>query len=214
MHFRRVRSRWLRYFRAAHAGLHPLPPGNKEEPGRASPPNLGADLSKHFFSCLGNKSSAREPPFGVQAGIRKDKPEGNGAASRTKGGSRARCARGSGSQLSSPVRAEHVVSFTKPLQRLVCRGLGLPRVGLQTGSVCRGRGEKYHDAISNCPHPENCRWAYNRGMGKQNFLFPHVHSKTSSSFSPAMGRFAYEQHNDKDKHFLLTRRRSPVLFLR
>ena len=152
--------------------------------------------------------------LGRRPRIRKDKPEGNGAASRTKGGSRARCARGSGSQLSSPVRAEHVVSFTKPLQRLVCRGLGLPRVGLQAGSVCRGRGEKYHDAISNCPHPENCRWAYNRGMGKQNFLFPHVHSKTSSSFSPAMGRFAYEQHNDKDKHFLLTRRRSPVLFLR
>src|ERR671915_1779825 len=97
--------------------------------GRASTPNLGADLSKHVFSCLDNKSSARELPFGVQACIRKDKPEGNGAASRPKGSSRARCARGSGSQLSSPVRAEHVLSVRKTVQRLVCRGLGLPSVG-------------------------------------------------------------------------------------
>src|ERR687891_2407770 len=109
--------------------------------GRASTPNLGADLSKHIFLCLGNKSSAREPPFGVQAGIRKDKPEGNGAASRPKGGSRARCARGSGSQLSSPVRAEHVLSVRKTVQRLVCRGLGLPSVGLQAGAVCRGESK-------------------------------------------------------------------------
>ncbi len=181
---------------------------------RASTRNVGADLSKHFFSCLGNKSSARQPPFGVQAGIRKDKPDRDVAASRTKGGCRARCADIPGASVSSPIRAEHVLSFTKPLQRLVCRGLGLPRVGLQTGSVCRGRGEKYHDAISNCPHPENSRWAYNRGMGKQKILFPLVHSKTSPSFSPALGRFAHEHHNDKDKHFLLTRRRSPVLFLR
>src|ERR687895_2641846 len=54
--------------------------------GRASTPNLGADLSKHIFSCLGNKSSAREPPFGVQACNRKDKPEDHGAASRPKEG--------------------------------------------------------------------------------------------------------------------------------
>src|ERR687895_1534425 len=88
---------------------------------RASTPNLGADVSKHIVSCLGNKSSAREPPFGVQACNRKDKPEGHGAASRPKGGSRARCARGSGSQLSSPVRAEHVLSVRKTVQGLVCR---------------------------------------------------------------------------------------------
>src|ERR671914_2072501 len=106
---------------------------------RASTPNLGADLSKHIVSCLGNKSSAREPPFGVQACSRKDKPEGHGAASRPKGGSRARCARGSGSQLLSPVRAEQVLSVRKTVQRLVCRGLGLPSVPVQTGSVCMGR---------------------------------------------------------------------------
>jgi hypothetical protein len=115
------------------------PKGASKEPVRASPPNLGADLSRHSFSCLGNKSSAREPPFGVQAGNRKDKPEGHGAASRPKGGSRARCARGSGSQLSSPVRAEHVLSLRKTLQRLVCRVLSPPSVGLQTGCVCRGK---------------------------------------------------------------------------
>src|SRR5919109_3127009 len=119
------------------AGL-PFDKGASEEPGRASTPNLGADLSKHIVLCLGNKSSAREPPFGVQACNRKDKPEDNGAASRPKGGSRARCARGSGSQLSSPVRAEQVLSVRKPLQRLVCRGFRFPSVGLQTDSVCRG----------------------------------------------------------------------------
>ncbi len=142
VHFCRVRSRWRRPGRVAIA--MPAPPYPKEQgknQGRASTRNVGADLSKHFFSCLGNKSSAREPPFGVQAGIRKDKPEGNGAASRTKGGSRARCARDSGSQLSSPVRAEEVLSFTKPLQRLVCRGFGVPSVGLQAGSVCRGQSQ-------------------------------------------------------------------------
>jgi hypothetical protein len=145
--FRRSRSNFvvaakrLRDLRAANAGL-PFDQRTSVEPGRASTPNLGADLSKHIFSCLGNKSSAREPPFGVQACIRKDKPEGLGAASRPKGGSRARCARGSERQLSSPVRAEHVLSFTKPLQRLVCRGLSTPSVDLQTDSVCRGRARK------------------------------------------------------------------------
>src|SRR5919109_2329962 len=113
------------------AGL-PFDKGASEEPGRASTPNLGADLSKHIFSCLGNKSSAREPPFGVQACNRKDKPEGHGAASRPKGGSRARCARGSGSQLSSPVRAEQVLSLRKTVQRLVCTVLDTRSVPVQT----------------------------------------------------------------------------------
>ena len=139
--FCRGRSRWLRDLRAANAGL-PFDQGTSEEPGRASTPNLGADLSKHIFSCLGNKSSAREPPFGVQACNRKDKPEGYGAASRPKGGSRARCARGSGSQLSSPVRAEHVVSVRKTLQGLICTVLSTPSVPLHTQSVCRGRARK------------------------------------------------------------------------
>jgi hypothetical protein len=92
---------------------------------RTSTRNVGADLSKHFFSCLDNKSSARQPPFGVQAGIRKDKPDKDGAASRTKGGCRARCADIPGASVSSPVWAEHVLSFTKPLQQLGCRGLKL-----------------------------------------------------------------------------------------
>src|SRR5919197_554266 len=33
---------------------------------RASTTNLGADLSKHIFSCLGNTSSARELPSGCR----------------------------------------------------------------------------------------------------------------------------------------------------
>jgi hypothetical protein len=131
----------LRYLRVAIAGL-PFDQRTSVEPGRASTPNLGADLSKHIFSCLGNKSSAREPPFGVQACSRKDKPEGHGAASRPKGGSRARCARGSESQLSSPVRAEQVLSVRKTLQGLVCTVLSSSSVPLQTDSVCRGRAYK------------------------------------------------------------------------
>src|SRR5919198_4909984 len=77
--------------------------------------------------------------LGRRPRIRKDKPEGNGAASRTKGGCRARCARHSGSQVSSPVRAEPVVSVRKTVQRLVCTVFCFPSVPVQTDSVCRGR---------------------------------------------------------------------------
>jgi hypothetical protein len=99
-----------------------------------------ADLSKQTFFFLSAWVTNRAPDnllLGCRHCNRKDKPDKDVAASRTKGGCRARCADIPGASLSSPVRAEHVLSFTKPLQRLVCRGLRLPSVGLQTGSVRR-----------------------------------------------------------------------------
>jgi hypothetical protein len=37
--------------------------------------------------------------------------------------------------------------------------------------------------------------AYNKAMGKQLMLFPHVHFKTGLSFSPALGRFTPKHRN-------------------
>src|SRR5918996_2535589 len=75
--------------------------------------------------------------LGCRPGIRKDKPEGTEPLSGQKEvvGRVAHDVRGA--SLSSPVRAEQVVSHRKTLQTLVCRVWGFPSVGLQTGSVCR-----------------------------------------------------------------------------
>jgi hypothetical protein len=96
---------------------------NKEEPEKSKDPECRRNAPDNLL--LGCR-----PAFA---------PEGNGAAPRTKEGCRARCADILGASLSSPVRAEHVLSLRKPLQRLICRGLGSPSVGLQTESVCRGK---------------------------------------------------------------------------
>jgi hypothetical protein len=140
-----VSAKRLRNLRAANAGL-PFAEGTREEPEKSKYPECRCRFVQavtSFRGCLGNKSSARQPPFGVQACIRKDKPEGYGAASRTKGGCRARCADIPGASLSSPIRAEQVLSLRKPLQRLGCRGLGSPFVGVQTDSVCMGAPQNY-----------------------------------------------------------------------
>jgi hypothetical protein len=139
--FSRGREAGLRNLRVAKAGLS-FDEGTREEPVKSTCPECRrrcVQAAASFRGCLGNTSSARQPPFGVQACLRKDKPEGYGAATRPKGGCRARCADIPGASVSSPLRAEHVLSLSKPLQRLVCRGRGFPSVGLPTGSVGRGR---------------------------------------------------------------------------
>jgi hypothetical protein len=135
-----VAAKRLRNLRVANAGLS-FDEGTREEPVKSTCPECRrrcVQTTASFRGCL-DTSSARQPPFGVQACLRKDKPEGYGAASRPKGGCRARCADIPGASVSSPLRAEHVLSLSRPLQRLVCRGRELPSVGLPTGSVGRGR---------------------------------------------------------------------------
>jgi hypothetical protein len=214
------------HFESCPLRVTPLPPGcscgpapfsrrNKKEPVKSTYPKCrrrfvqtGNSLRAH----LGNKSSDRQPPFGVQACIRKDKPGGNGAATRTKGGCRSRCADISGASFSSPVRAEHVVSYIKPLQRLVCRGLGFPSVPLQTGSGWRGIGQRHPGVIAIVHTLKTLSGHIIGEWGNRFFCFPLFIPKPV----PPSHRLWASSHTSiimaRTNIFLLTCRRSPFSF--
>ena len=145
MQLSRGRKALLRNLRAAKCQACTITLGNKREPAEEQVPRTSsADVSKRtsFTSSWVTHRAPDNLLLGCRPGIRKDKPEGYGAALRPKGGCRARCARRSGSPLSSPVRAEQVVSYTKRVQGLVCTLLSSPSVPVQTGSVWRKQARK------------------------------------------------------------------------